>query len=76
MVEPNQQQPPPGKPGPQNPAPAPAVPQGNFLARISVSPALMVQYGMTADKLQVAIDAAVQELFQHNKTVTVNVSKV
>jgi hypothetical protein len=54
----------------------PHVPQGNFVASISVSPAIMQSRNLTADSLQVALDAALQALVRYEKTISVHVEAV
>jgi hypothetical protein len=51
----------------------PQVPQGNFIATISVSPAIMASRNLTADSLQVALDSALQTVVRFEKTISVSV---
>jgi hypothetical protein len=57
----------------ENPAPA-STPQGRFTATISVSPSIMKSRNLTADSLQVALNAALQALVRYEKTISVSVA--
>jgi len=54
---------------------AAVVGQANFVARIAVSPSIQKSRNLTADKLQVAIDEALQKFVNFDKTITVTVSR-
>jgi hypothetical protein len=55
-------------------APVATVPQGNFIAKISVSPAIQKSRNLTADILQDALNTALQQLVRYEKTIAVSVS--
>jgi hypothetical protein len=57
------------------PAAVAVVGQANFTARIAVSPSIQKSRNLTADKLQVAIDEALQKFVNYDKTITVTVSQ-
>ena len=68
--------PPQPKPAPQAAAPAPpAIPQANFVARISILPSLQATYNFTADMLQPLIHELLQKRVNLAPTITVSVEK-